>query len=340
MIALGDFPVGFHLKLPIDTYGTTGASITASGLAVTDIEIYKDGSTTQRASDNGYSLLDTDGIDFDGSTGLQAIGIDLSDNSDSGFYAAGSQYWIHINAFTVDSQTVKLTYYFTIGLSLRPATAGRTLVVDSAGVAHANAKLWRDETIPATNVTGVPITDVEYALGEEFLPVDEAGPLDANIVSINDSNTGLNNFVRWFTTDGAFSLTGFNFTTDVTGDVIGNVTGSVNEVLTTVDANLIEINGDPDPVLGLEGAGNSYDADGGFALTTAERDSIAAAILDLADAVETSVTVRKVFRLLAALGGGKTSGGGAVYRNIGDSKNVVSSTLTSGDRTAVTLDLT
>ena len=77
---------GDVLPIPFDTYdGGTGASSTMTGLAVTDIEIYKDGGTTQRASDNGYTLLDTDGIDFDGTTGIHGFSIDLSDNSAAGF---------------------------------------------------------------------------------------------------------------------------------------------------------------------------------------------------------------------------------------------------------------
>ncbi len=36
---------------------TDGASITISDFAVTDIEIYKDGSVTQRASDAGYTTF-------------------------------------------------------------------------------------------------------------------------------------------------------------------------------------------------------------------------------------------------------------------------------------------
>lgn len=118
MIPIGDFTTADTLYIPFNTYAfSTGASITASGFAVTDIEIYKDGSVTQRASDNGYALLDTDGIDFDSTTGLHGFSVDLSDNSDSGFYAAGSQYWISINAITVDGQTVVFVYYFTIILS-------------------------------------------------------------------------------------------------------------------------------------------------------------------------------------------------------------------------------
>ena len=89
-IHLGDVPASSTLYIPFASYGkTNGESITLTGLAVTDIEIYKNGSTTQRSSDNGYTLLDTDGIDFDGITGIHGFSVDLSDNTDAGFYAVG-----------------------------------------------------------------------------------------------------------------------------------------------------------------------------------------------------------------------------------------------------------
>lgn len=103
----GPVPAGTSLYIPFTTYaGSTGASATCTGLAVTDVEIYKNGSTTQRSSDAGIALLDTDGIDFDGITGLHGFSIDLSDNTDAGFYAVGSWYWVVVSAITVDSQTV------------------------------------------------------------------------------------------------------------------------------------------------------------------------------------------------------------------------------------------
>jgi hypothetical protein len=104
---LGAVPAGTTLYIPFATYaGATGASITLTGLAVTDIEIYKNGSVTQRSSDAGYALLDTDGIDFDGITGIHGFSIDLSDNTDAGFYSVGAFYWVVVSAVTVDSQTV------------------------------------------------------------------------------------------------------------------------------------------------------------------------------------------------------------------------------------------
>ena len=133
MFVLGDVPVDDTLYCPFDTFDSDGASVTITGLAVTDIEIYKDGSATTRASDNGYALLDTDGIDFAGAVGLHGFSVDLSNNSDASFYAAGSTYWINVDAITVDSQTVRFTYHFTIGKLLRPTTAGRKLNVDANG---------------------------------------------------------------------------------------------------------------------------------------------------------------------------------------------------------------
>lgn len=100
-------PAGDVLPIFFDTYaGATGASITITGLAVTDIEVYKDGGATQRASDAGYTLLDTDGIDFDGITGIHGFSIDTGDNTDAGFYTVGAWFHVIVSAITVDGQTV------------------------------------------------------------------------------------------------------------------------------------------------------------------------------------------------------------------------------------------
>lgn len=105
---LGIVRPGTTLYIPFHTFDSNdpSASVTLTGLATTDIEIYKDGSITQRASDSGYALLDTDGIDFDLTTGIHGISIDLADNTTAGFYAAGSQYWVVIASVTIDAATV------------------------------------------------------------------------------------------------------------------------------------------------------------------------------------------------------------------------------------------
>ena len=69
----------------------------------------------------------------------------------------------------------------------------------------------------------------------------------------------------------------------------------------------------------------------------------AAALLDAADAIETSITVRKALRGMAAILLGKVSGGQTgteVFRAADDSKDRVTSTNDAqGNRTAVTMDL-
>jgi hypothetical protein len=100
-------PASTTLYVPFASYDKDdGSSITMTGLAVTDIEIYKNGSVTQRSSDAGYTLLDTDGIDFDGVTGIHGFSIDLSDNTDASFYTVGSWYTVVVSSVTVDAVTV------------------------------------------------------------------------------------------------------------------------------------------------------------------------------------------------------------------------------------------
>ena len=103
---LGDYMVNSTVYVYFHTFNSSGASVTMSGFSVADIEVYKNGSVTQRSSDSGYTLLDTDGIDFDGTTGIHGFSIDLSDNSDAGFWASGNDYQIVVGPVTIDGQTV------------------------------------------------------------------------------------------------------------------------------------------------------------------------------------------------------------------------------------------
>lgn len=154
-------PAGDVLPIFFDSFdGGTGASAATTGLAVTDIEIYKDGSVTQRASDAGYTLLDTDGLDFDGITGINGFSIDTGDNTDASFYTVGAWFTVVVSSVTIDAQTVNFIAAqfrimpaetvagtpkvdpstwdgtdITTGVPLAPTTAGRTLDVSAAGEA-------------------------------------------------------------------------------------------------------------------------------------------------------------------------------------------------------------
>lgn len=68
---------------------------------------------------------------------------------------------------------------------------------------------------------------------------------------------------------------------------------------------------------------------------------IAAGLLDLTAGVETSLTLRQALRGIAAVMLGKSSGSGANFRDTNDTKTRIAATLdSSGNRTAITLDLT
>ena len=222
MIHLGNVPASTTIYVPFATYaGSTGASVTCTGLAVTDVEIYKNGSVTQRSSDAGIALLDTDGIDFDGITGLHGFSIDLSDNTDASFYAVGSWYWVVVSAITVDSQTV-------------------TFLAATFRIA------------PAEGIAGYPKSDVHALKGDATSATDLQDFADAGydpatnkvqgVVLVDTLTTYTNNTVQTgdsFARIGAagVGLTNIdlpNQTFDLIGNITGNLSGSVGSVTTAI----------------------------------------------------------------------------------------------------------
>lgn len=214
-------PSGDVLPIFFASYdGGTGASSATTGLAVTDIEIYKDGSVTQRASDAGYTLLDTDGLDFDGITGINGFSIDTGDNTDAGFYTVGAWFTVVVSTVTVDAQTVS---FIAAQFRLMPAesvagkpkvdtdTFGGTAGTFSGGrpevnTTHAAGTAWGSGAITAASIASDAITDAKVAA-------------DVTIASVT----------------GAVG--------SVTGNVGGNVAGSVGSVTARVTANTDQLAG-------------------------------------------------------------------------------------------------
>lgn len=136
------------------------------------------------------------------------------------------------------------------------------------------------------------------------------------------------------------------------GGVTGNVTGSVGSVLGSVASVVGNVGGDlAGSVLG-DVAGNlignvygTINDKTGYELTSGERDSVADALLDRSNAIETGVTPRGILRLIGAVIAGKVSGAATTtntFRNaVADSKNRVVATVdASGNRSAITTDMT
>ncbi len=98
---------GDTLYIPFSSYNDSGDSEALSGLAVTDIEVFKNGGVTARATDSGYSIL-TDTGQYGNRIGAYRIQLDIYNTTDdTGFYDAGSQYHVLIDAVTIDGKTVR-----------------------------------------------------------------------------------------------------------------------------------------------------------------------------------------------------------------------------------------
>jgi hypothetical protein len=100
----GDYPANHTaVCIPFGTFAAaTGANSVTTNFAAADVVIFKDGSATERTSANGITVTTS----FNSITGGQMIVIDLSDNTDSGFYAAGHEFSVFVGPITVDGQTL------------------------------------------------------------------------------------------------------------------------------------------------------------------------------------------------------------------------------------------
>lgn len=104
MMHLGSFDVGATVHCKFSTNLGTGARADPnSAWEAADIRVYKDGGSTPRSSTAGFTVTST----FDSMTGITHVAIDLSDNTDAGFFAAGHEYDIVLYPDeTVDSVNV------------------------------------------------------------------------------------------------------------------------------------------------------------------------------------------------------------------------------------------
>src|SRR3990167_6139668 len=220
-------PAGDVLPVMFTSYaGSTGASVTMTGLAITDVEIYKDGSVTQRASDAGYVLLDTDGIDFDTITGIHGFSIDTGDNTDAGFYTVGAWFTVVVSAITVDAQTVNFI-----------AAQFRIMAAESvAGKPKVDVDAWLGTAAATPTVAGVPEVDLTHIAGD----TNNVAALATNVDAVKTKTDFLPS-VTAGAACGVF-IAGTNaattITTGLTTTFTGNLTGSVGSVTGLTASNL------------------------------------------------------------------------------------------------------
>jgi len=253
----GDFDTTETVYIPFNTFSSDdpSASVTITNLAAADIEIHKDGSTTQRASDNGVTVT----IDFDSITGNHMVAIDLSDNSDAGYYANGSQYAVRMEGTTVDGATINAWIgSFSIGRTLRPTTNGRKLDVETGGCAGIDwGNVANKTTANDLSATDIQLCDTVTTLtghtaqtGDSFARLGapagasvsaDIATVDGNVDSIlTDTGTTLENHLTDIKGTGFAKDT--HSLTDIEGyaDLIDDGTSGLAKIATDVAAILVD----------------------------------------------------------------------------------------------------
>jgi hypothetical protein len=158
MIYYGDFKAGQLVPMTLNSFASAGESCTVTDLAAGDVYIYKDGGTTQRASSAGITVS----IDFDLIVGGHIISIDLSDNTDAGFYAVGHDYSVRLVGITVDTKTLNPfigSFSIENRSALMPTTSGNRLDVSATGESGIDLSNIKQAAAPTT-LTNITIPEV------------------------------------------------------------------------------------------------------------------------------------------------------------------------------------
>ncbi len=118
---MNDYPVNHStVALYFTTHAADGSPVApSSAFEVADVKLFKNGSDVERTSNAGWTMTSP----FNSITGLHRLLIDLSDNTDAGFYAAGATYAAVLNPDeTVDGlAVVKVIGEFSIGFAVAAA---------------------------------------------------------------------------------------------------------------------------------------------------------------------------------------------------------------------------
>lgn len=231
-----------------------------------------------------------------------------------------------------------------------PATSGRSMVVDAAGLVDANAvKLGPTGAGTAQTAGDVGAEAAAIKVQTDKLAFTVANQIDANVIdwkgAAAPAMTG-DAFARLGAAGAGLTALGdariANLDATVSSRLAsGGYTAPDNASIAAIKASTDNLPSDPADESLIIAATNAL-ASSIAALPTA--DANATALLDQAAGVETGTTLRQWLRLAGAVLLGKLSGGGTtteVFRDIGDTKARVTATVdASGNRTGITKDST
>jgi hypothetical protein len=156
---LGIVQSGSTVRIMFVTRNSSGGAVAPStAFENADIEIYKNGGAVQRASDVGITMTSP----FDTVTGLHLLEIDLSDNTDAGFWSSGSNYHVTIQPDeTVDGQTVvEVLAQFSIESATQEALRrANEALFPTAGLIS---------TVTSNSTTAINVTDIYDAQTQDL----------------------------------------------------------------------------------------------------------------------------------------------------------------------------
>lgn len=293
--SLGDFAVSTIIDFKFTTVDADGVP---TDMASEAVSVYKDNGTTESTA--GVTLT----APFDSVVGMNHVRIDTS--ADGTFYSAGSMFDVVVSAGTVDGTSVVgyVVGRFSIEKTsaLRPTTAGRTLNLESDGVAHADVKEWLG--VAPLALTSQRVEALVGAMANNVVTAAAiaTGAIDADAIADNAIDAGA--IAADAITDAKVaadvtiaSVTGA--VGSVTGNVGGNVAGSVGSVTGNVGGN-------------VTGSVGSV-ASGGITATSIAADAIGAAELSAAAA---NKLADHIIRRALADARASSDGDSVVFRSI------------------------
>lgn len=140
----GNVTASDTITIPWDVVSLQSGSVTPTTAG--SIVIYKNNSATQRTSASGV----TDTRTFDSVTGTNLLTIDLSDNADAGFYAAGNNYHVMVSGMVVE------------GLAINQWIASFSIQNRND---YADVREWLGTAVATPTTGGVPEVDITHIAG-------------------------------------------------------------------------------------------------------------------------------------------------------------------------------
>jgi len=225
MTNLGDFQTSAVIDFMWNSNGVNGASITRATNGA--IRIYKNNSATERTSSAGI----TDTEDFDSLTGVHHLRIDTSDNTDAGFYAAGSTYHVVLQGAVIDGKTVNACLArFTIGI-------GGSLTSDAVQA------IWDALTSAFSTSGSIGKLIKDYLTGDSYarLGAPAGANIAADIAAAKTLTSGERNSIADALLDRSAGIeTGYTFRQAsrlMLAALCGKVSGASGTVITIRDVN-------------------------------------------------------------------------------------------------------